>query len=790
MKKSAKVWVCTFMLSGILCGVVQAIPLMINYQGRVYVDGTPFTGDGLFRFAVVNEAGDTYYWSNDQLYPPENDVSLTITDGLYSVILGDETVPNMTAITDDIFDSEDLYLRIWFDDGQGTGMQPLVPDQRLTSVPFAYRSQSASDAGTLNGENSTYYLDWTNLTAIPPDLADGDDDTTYSHGTGLEVSGTTFNIAPAYQLPQGCSDGELLEWNGSTWVCSSHSGEDFWSLTGNPGTDPSVNYVGTSDQQPLVFAANSEEVMRITSDGNIGIGTENPGNLFEVWGEHVGSELDQTFDFSVIGSPHLSGAVWQSFTAGRDGYLCAIAIFADVDEEVTLTIFSGQSTSPENLIHSQPVAAFNCSSDNPDEDLHLIQLTDLIPVSQGMQYTFRISYLDSIPYFNYFDLYPGGQNHVGADFFFKTYLTVPGSLLTVTSNSVDIQNRLTVGGSLDIEEDLDVDGNVIINGNVGIGTTSPAGKLEIDAGSNTQVFISNPKDVTATNGALNIGNASAGLYFDDNEIQCSGSLYINHDNPTDVLMNMGGGKMGIGTITPECQLTVRDDTCCHEGDLTNYVALIENLHTVNDPDVLAIKVNITDPSQSTNFITFFDAGGGIGAVEGNGSGGVTYKTDGGDFAEYLPKRDEYESIETGDLVGLKNGGVSLNTDACNTIFAVTSAPGFVGNAGEKDDNAVLVALMGQVPVKIKGIVHSGDCIITSGKNDGIGIALPFSKTDTLTCSRSIGWALESSLDPEEKLIKTLVGMGNDGLTHQLAVENQKLKVRLNEIEHRLADLEK
>ncbi len=40
-------------------------PTVVSYQGEVRVSGTPYAGDGFFKFAVVNSAGDTTYWSND-----------------------------------------------------------------------------------------------------------------------------------------------------------------------------------------------------------------------------------------------------------------------------------------------------------------------------------------------------------------------------------------------------------------------------------------------------------------------------------------------------------------------------------------------------------------------------------------------------------------------------------------------------------------------------------------------------------------------------------------------------
>jgi len=57
-----------------------------------------------------------------------------------------------------------------------------------------------------------------------------------------------------------------------------------WEITGNSGTDPDVNFLGTSDEQPLVVKTNAQEVLRVDTEGNIGVGTSNPQNQL-----HVGS---------------------------------------------------------------------------------------------------------------------------------------------------------------------------------------------------------------------------------------------------------------------------------------------------------------------------------------------------------------------------------------------------------------------------------------------------------------------------------------------------------------------
>ena len=79
-----------------LCSVTLVlhaqVPQIINYQGRVLVGATNFDGSGQFKFALVNAAGTTTYWSNNGSSvngsEPSAAVTLTVTKGLYSVLLG------------------------------------------------------------------------------------------------------------------------------------------------------------------------------------------------------------------------------------------------------------------------------------------------------------------------------------------------------------------------------------------------------------------------------------------------------------------------------------------------------------------------------------------------------------------------------------------------------------------------------------------------------------------------------------------------------------------------------
>lgn len=42
----------------------------------------------------------------------------------------------------------------------------------------------------------------------------------YSAGTGLALAGGAFSIAPTWQLPQTCSTNQVVQWNGTAWICA------------------------------------------------------------------------------------------------------------------------------------------------------------------------------------------------------------------------------------------------------------------------------------------------------------------------------------------------------------------------------------------------------------------------------------------------------------------------------------------------------------------------------------------------------------------------------------------
>jgi len=58
-------------------------------------------------------------------------------------------------------------------------------------------------------------------------------------------------------------------WDGAAWVRLLSSQTNDWALLGNAGTNPATNFVGTTDNQSLVFRTNNVERYRITTSGQL-----------------------------------------------------------------------------------------------------------------------------------------------------------------------------------------------------------------------------------------------------------------------------------------------------------------------------------------------------------------------------------------------------------------------------------------------------------------------------------------------------------------------------------------
>jgi hypothetical protein len=188
------------------------------------------------------------------------------------------------------FRGQARYLEVAASCPAGSAFVPL-PRQELTGSPYALWALGAP---------------WSGLEGVPADLADGDQDTTYTPGTGLSLVGGQFSVNfagtgsagtasrsdhnhdAAYvnegqansvstgmvqnstllleDLNQnGCSTGQVIKWSGSAWACAADqtAAGSYWSLNGNAGTVPGTNYLGTTDNAALELKVNGARALRL-----------------------------------------------------------------------------------------------------------------------------------------------------------------------------------------------------------------------------------------------------------------------------------------------------------------------------------------------------------------------------------------------------------------------------------------------------------------------------------------------------------------------------------------------
>lgn len=101
-----------------------------------------------------------------------------------------------------------------------------------------------------------------------------DNNTTYTAGSGIGIAANVIsNTAPDQTVTLAGTNGITTSGSYPNFTLS---GAGLWRTTGNSGTTPGNNFVGTTDAQPLAFRTSNVEKMRILADGKTGIGTTAP----------------------------------------------------------------------------------------------------------------------------------------------------------------------------------------------------------------------------------------------------------------------------------------------------------------------------------------------------------------------------------------------------------------------------------------------------------------------------------------------------------------------------------
>ncbi len=419
-----------------------------------------------------------------------------------------------------------------------------------------------------------------------------------------------------------------------------------------------------------------------------------------------------------------------------------------------------------------------------------------------------------------------------------TYLT--GDL--TVDGLVSFDGELAVGGDTNLYSDLTVAGNSLLEGDLNVLGTS---NFSDGIFENITVNQSSALNTLVTTGSTNLGStlSVAGVTQINNDFSVTqqsslNTLTVNTTNADTNLNTMivYGRSLLSGRVIINPQLDNSSQT-----NANSYPLEIRGRHGI------WIGADAQTPSSNNNFLTFSNASNvAVGAIEGQtlaelnnsfrfiwdatsalleeafivaegiacgtqldlaeagvmavqgaaayahlleltisatNNVGVSFKTGGADYAEYLEKLNTNTLFEPGEVVGVFGGKISKQTLDAQHIMVISTNPIVLGNLPEdpKNVNYEKVAFLGQVPVRVVGKVMIGDYILPSGQNDGLAMAKSPKEMHVEDYANIIGVAWQESLNDTFGYVNVAIGLNSNDIAYQLKQQQDEIKDMRDEL---------
>jgi hypothetical protein len=193
-----------------------------TYQGELLQGGSPATGTYDFTFALFTAAT-----GGAQAGSTLTQAGVGVTNGEFTVLMDFGSVFNGTS----------YWLQIGMRTNGGSSFTNLIPRQQLTPTPYAVTAENLDGflpASQLSGTLSSSALAGLYGNAL---TLNNSGNSFSGNGAGL------FNVNADHLCGLSCSS--------------------FWLLNGNGGTQPGLNFLGTTDNQALELHVNSSRALRL-----------------------------------------------------------------------------------------------------------------------------------------------------------------------------------------------------------------------------------------------------------------------------------------------------------------------------------------------------------------------------------------------------------------------------------------------------------------------------------------------------------------------------------------------
>ncbi len=232
MKTKIKLVAICYLLSAI-CFSAYAQGTAFTYQGRLQNNGNPANGTYNLVFSLFNVSS-----GGSAAAGPVTTNGVFVTNGLFTVTLD---------FGSSVFNGTAYWLEVGVETNGAGSFTTLSPRQQLTPSPYAIYAEGANAAG-ISG-------------TIPTANVGGTYGNTVNFNNGADSFDGTFS---GQFFGSSFIGGDFV----GSFIGSGSSLTDVWHTGGNFGTTAGVNFLGTTDNQPLELHVNGLRALRLEPTTN------------------------------------------------------------------------------------------------------------------------------------------------------------------------------------------------------------------------------------------------------------------------------------------------------------------------------------------------------------------------------------------------------------------------------------------------------------------------------------------------------------------------------------------